>query len=95
MTDIREFCSSCGQMFSPLSSARGIEAEYCFECLDSQNTKTSIKRFPTWPVNNKCSKCHNTGWLDDSKPDDVIVRNIWTCDCIKGLEEDKRIKGKL
>lgn len=52
MSDIREICFGCKQEFSPLSSARGIEADYCVKCQRSTVTmKTSIKRFPTWPVN--------------------------------------------
>ncbi len=52
MTDIREICSGCSKEFSPLSSARGIDADYCLDCkLSSKETKTSIKGFPQWPMN--------------------------------------------
>jgi len=32
MTECREICELCEQEFSPLSSARGIEADVCINC---------------------------------------------------------------
>jgi hypothetical protein len=33
MSDVRQTCLGCCKAFAPLSSERGVNADYCFDCL--------------------------------------------------------------